>query len=369
MPETVTLFLCGDVMTGRGVDQILDHPGNPRLQEPYVQDARTYLQAVESAHGPVPLPVPFSWPWGDSLQVLEDTAPDVRVINLETSVTTSAEFAAGKDVHYRMHPRNVAVLAPAKPDVCVLANNHVLDFGRRGLTETLRTLDAAGYHVAGAGENAEQAAQPAVVTVGDSTRVLVFAYGVASSGIPPGWAADGKCSGVHYLPHVGEDTAAKVAADVRAGRRPGDVVIVSLHWGANWVDEVPEEHIHFAHALVDAGVDVVHGHSCHHPLPIEIYRGRLILYGCGDFIDDYEGIPDHDEYRHDLRGLYFPTVRAEDGELVGMRIVPMRPVQMRLRRAGESDCRWLQAFFAHDADHLGVRVRVDTGGALVASGT
>jgi poly-gamma-glutamate capsule biosynthesis protein CapA/YwtB (metallophosphatase superfamily) len=363
--ETVTLFLCGDVMTGRGVDQILDHPGNPLLQEPYVRDARTYLQAVESLHGPIRRPVPFSWPWGESLRVLADTAPDVRVINLETSVTTSAEFASGKDVHYRMHPRNVGVLAAANPDVCVLANNHMLDFGRRGLTETLRTLAAAGYHTAGAGEDAEQATRPAVVDVGDRTRVLVFAYGVASSGVPPGWAAAGDRSGVHYLPRLGEPAAAQVAVDVQTRRRPGDVVVVSLHWGANWVDEVPEEQIRFAHALVDAGVDVVHGHSCHHPLPIEIYRGRLILYGCGDFIDDYEGIPGHDEYRHDLRVLYFPTVRRADGELVGMRIVPMRPVQMRLRRAEEADCRWLQALFAHDADQFGTRVRVDTGGALV----
>jgi poly-gamma-glutamate synthesis protein (capsule biosynthesis protein) len=156
---------------------------------------------------------------------------------------------------------------------------------------------------------------------------------------------------------------------VRAHRRPGDIVVASLHWGANWVDEVPAEQIRFAHALVDAGVDVVHGHSCHHPLPIEIYRGRLILYGCGDFIDDYEGIPGHDEYRHDLRVLYFPTVRRDGGELVGMRIVPMKPVKMRLRRAADSDGRWLRALFARDAAHLGVQVRVDSGGALVACGT
>src|SRR5919204_4398469 len=113
MSTTVTLFLCGDVMTGRAVDQILGHPGNPRLQEPYVRDARSYLHAVEAAHGPIARPVPFSWPWGESLQALADIAPDVRVINLETSVTTSDDFAPGKDVHYRMHPRNIAVVAAA----------------------------------------------------------------------------------------------------------------------------------------------------------------------------------------------------------------------------------------------------------------
>jgi len=91
----VTLFLCGDVMPGRGVDQILPHPGDPELREAYVQDARTYVDLAERAHGPIPSPVSFCWPWGDALRVLEDIAPDVRIINLETSITASGEFAPG----------------------------------------------------------------------------------------------------------------------------------------------------------------------------------------------------------------------------------------------------------------------------------
>lgn len=51
---TVTIFLCGDVMTGRGVDQILPHPGDARLHEEYVKDARQYVRLAEAASGPVP---------------------------------------------------------------------------------------------------------------------------------------------------------------------------------------------------------------------------------------------------------------------------------------------------------------------------
>src|SRR5918998_5619442 len=107
----VTLFLCGDVMTGRGVDQILPHPSDPTLQEAHVKDARTYVELVEAVNGWIPRPVEFSWPWGDVLPTLDDIAPDVRLINLETTVTQSEEFAPAKALHYRMHPHNLPCLA------------------------------------------------------------------------------------------------------------------------------------------------------------------------------------------------------------------------------------------------------------------
>ena len=144
------MFLCGDVMTGRGVDQILPHPGDPRLREDSIGGALGYVALAEAANGPIPRPADPAWPWGDALAVLADVAPDVRLINLETSITRSGDFAPGKLVHYRMNPANVACLTVARPDVCALANNHVLDLGRSGLAETLETLAWAGLRAAGA---------------------------------------------------------------------------------------------------------------------------------------------------------------------------------------------------------------------------
>jgi poly-gamma-glutamate capsule biosynthesis protein CapA/YwtB (metallophosphatase superfamily) len=111
----VTLFLCGDVMLGRGVDQILAHPGDPRLRERLITDARDYVTLAERINDPIPRPVDGSWPWGDALPVLDDLAPDVRVINLETAKTSSDDFAAGKAVHYRMSPDNLACLLAVDP--------------------------------------------------------------------------------------------------------------------------------------------------------------------------------------------------------------------------------------------------------------
>src|SRR5271167_223067 len=59
----LTLFLCGDVMTGRGVDQVLPHPGDPELRERYAADARAYVRLAERAHGRIPRPAGFAWPW------------------------------------------------------------------------------------------------------------------------------------------------------------------------------------------------------------------------------------------------------------------------------------------------------------------
>ncbi|MEV5442254.1 CapA family protein, partial [Streptomyces sp. NPDC052644] len=161
--SAVTLFLCGDVMPGRGVDQILPRPGDPALWEEYVADARAYVALAEAVNGPVPRPADPSWPWGEALPLLDAAAPHVRVVNLETSVTRRGAPWPDKAVHYRMSPENLPSLAAARPDVCVLANNHVLDFGREGLLDTLDALHAAGLRTAGAGRDAAEARRPAAV--------------------------------------------------------------------------------------------------------------------------------------------------------------------------------------------------------------
>lgn len=136
-PDVVTVLLGGDVMLGRGVDQILPHPGKPQLRERYMRDATGYVRLAERVNGRIPLPVDWRWPWGEALAVLENTATDVCLINLETTITADGEFADRKPVCYRMHPDNVPALTALRPHVCALANNHILDFGYQGLTDTV----------------------------------------------------------------------------------------------------------------------------------------------------------------------------------------------------------------------------------------
>src|SRR5687768_8056810 len=116
----VTLFLCGDVMTGRGVDQILPHPSAPEVFEPCVRDAREYVALAELASGPIPRAVAPRYIWGDALEEVARAAPDARIINLETSVTSCDDYCLDKRISYRMHPDNIACLTTARIDVCVL---------------------------------------------------------------------------------------------------------------------------------------------------------------------------------------------------------------------------------------------------------
>lgn len=347
MTELVTLALCGDVMLGRGIDQVLPHPGDPRLWERHVGDAWHYVDLAEATSGPIPRPVGPAWPWGVTLDVLEEAAPDVRIINLETSVTRSDDAVQGKAVHYRMHPENLAALTVARPDVCVLANNHVADLGTAGLEETIDTLAAAGLTTAGAGRDADEAWRPAVIELDGGHRVLVVAVAMPSSGVPDDWAATASRPGVAFVEQPTRAAAAQLLERVAAHRRDGDVVVASIHWGSNWGHQVPPSHRTFAHALVDGGVDVVHGHSSHHPRPVEVHARRLVLYGCGDLINDYEGIRGHEAYRSHLRLLYLVSLDATTGALVDTRLVPLEARRLRLEHASAADTRWLATTLDH----------------------
>jgi poly-gamma-glutamate synthesis protein (capsule biosynthesis protein) len=357
-PEgSLRLFLCGDVMTGRGIDQLLPHPCHPELFEPWVTDAREYVALAEQRHGALPRRVAPDYPWGDALTELAERAPDLRIVNLETAVTADGAPWPDKSIHYRMHPRNAVCLDAAGIDCCVLANNHVLDWGHRALVETLETLHGLGIRTTGAGRNAAEATEPAVFEQAGS-RVLVFGLGFPSSGIPEDWAAGPDRPGVHLLPWADAAAADRVAALVAQHRRQGDRVVVSVHWGPNWGYRITPEQRAFARRLVATGTaDVVHGHSSHHPIGMERHAGRLILYGCGDFLNDYEGIAGYESYRGDLSLMYFVTLSRRDGALEALDLVPLQVHGMRLRRARTADAQWLADRLDRENRDQGLRVR------------
>lgn len=362
--NAVTLFLCGDVMTGRGIDQILPHPADPRLYEPAVRDARDYVALAEEANGPIPRPVDFDYIWGDALAEFARMAPDLRIINLETAITDRGR-PAPKGINYRMAPANVGCLSAAGIDCCNLANNHVLDWGRQGLADTLATLDQLGIRHAGAGRDLAAASAPAVLTVPGKGRVLVFGLGSVYSGIGHDWAATADRPGVDLLPGLSPATARTVAAQVQAVKQPGDLAVASIHWGGNWGYQIPAEQRAFAHALIDSGqVDLVHGHSSHHVKGIEVYQGRLILYGCGDFLTDYEGISGNEAYRDDLGLMYFPRLEATSGRLLELTMTPTRIRRMRIQRASKAETRWLADVLDREGHGLGTGAGLDGEGRL-----
>ena len=362
--DLATLFLAGDVMTGRGIDQILPHPGDDELHEDYVKSALEYVRIAERANGPIRKPVAFDYIWGDALAQLDRRKPDARIVNLETAVTYSVSYEA-KGINYKMSPANVRAITVAGIDCCILANNHVLDWGRPGLIESLSTLERAGVHCAGAGPTRAAAAAPVILDTHRGTRVLVFGFASPCSGTPRNWAATSGIPGVNLLPNLSLEQTKHISEAIHAVRKPRDVVIASIHWGGNWGYEIPEPQALFAHHLIDAGaVDFVHGHSSHHFKGIEVYHSKCILYGCGDFIDDYEGIGGRKEFRDDLVLMYFPSLSVDDGRLVGLELVPLQIRNMRLNGVSAADQDWLLDRLNRECASFGTRVGIGSDHAI-----
>jgi len=361
----VTIFLCGDMMTGRGIDQVLPHPGDPRIWEPGMISAGGYLELAEAANGPIPKPADFSYIWGDAIGEFDHMRPDVRIINLETAVTRSDDYVP-KGINYRMNPQNIPCLTVARIDCCVLANNHVLDWGQSGLLETLDTLETANLKPCGAGRNIAEARAPAIIELGGGRRVVVFSFGSITSGIPRDWAASENRPGVNLLPDLSGRTAGCIAELVREVKRPGDIVVASIHWGSNWGYQIPYEQRDFAHELIDAAqIDIAHCHSSHHAKGIEVYKDKPILYGCGDFLDDYEGISGYEAFRDDLVLMYFASIEPESGRLVRFEMRPLQIRNFRLHCALRQDCRWLRDILDREGSSLGTRVALDDAMALI----
>jgi poly-gamma-glutamate synthesis protein (capsule biosynthesis protein) len=352
-----TLLLAGDVMLGRGIDQILQQPLTPEIYEPFCKSALDYVALAERRSGPIPRQVGCDYVWGDALE--DFRRADLRIVNLETAITC-CDVPAPKGINYRCHPANLGCLTAAGVDCCVLANNHVLDWGEDGLIETLHALDAAGLKRAGAGIDIAEAAAPAILPRPDGGRLLVNALGSPSSGVPPSWAAGPGKPGVHFLTDP-DQALDHLRGRIGAEKRGGDLVLVSIHWGPNWGYDIPDEDQRFARRLIDeAGVDVVHGHSSHHPKAIEIHHGRPILYGCGDFLNDYEGISGHESYQPDLVLAYRITLDPQ-GRCSSIELLPFRIAKFRLQRASGGEAEWLAATMDREGRRFGGAVDVEDG--------
>jgi poly-gamma-glutamate synthesis protein (capsule biosynthesis protein) len=365
--KAIRLFLCGDVMLGRGIDQVLPRPCDPAIHEIYVHSALGYVRLAEETSGPIPRPVAPSYIWGAALDELKRVQPDVRIINLETAITRSEDFAR-KGINYRLSPENADCLTSVSIDCCVLANNHVLDWGRAGLLDTLATLERLQIKTAGAGRDLDDARAPAILHLAGKGRVLVFSFAVVTSGTPRSWTATRHAPGVNLLTDLSEATAVRISDQIARQRQQHDVIVVSIHWGPNWGYDIPQEQQHFAHTLIErADVSVIHGHSSHHAKGIEVYHNRLILYGCGDFLNDYEGVKGYEDYRGDLALMYFAEIEPVSRTLATIEIVPFQIRKFSLVRPSGPDIDWVRQALNRESGEFGTSVAVISPGRLALS--
>jgi poly-gamma-glutamate synthesis protein (capsule biosynthesis protein) len=325
----LTLFLAGDVMLGRGIDQILKYKNDPELFESFIKDARYYIPETMKNFSEKEKYVGPDYVWGDLLSVRLFQISNLRIINLETSITISKD-KQNKSVLYKMHPNNIDVLKVAGINYCHMANNHVMDWGVSGLRQTINTLTKNGIRFGGIGSNPKMAKMPTVFEI-NQQKIYIFSYGDVDSGIPISWKTNKH--GVNVITTANNDTHVEIANEINQLAYDADFIIISIHWGSNWGYDIPAHHRRFAYYLIDnANVDLIHGHSSHHFRPVEIYHGKLILYGCGDLINDYEIIDnwERDAYLSWASIAYFPKYDMMTKKIVGLTLVPFKIKNMKL---------------------------------------
>jgi poly-gamma-glutamate synthesis protein (capsule biosynthesis protein) len=273
---------------------------------------------------------PPEYPWGDALPILRGA--DCRICNLECVISDRGApwGMTPKAFHFRSDAKNVSVLTAAGIDAVSLANNHTLDFEYEAMWDMLEILDRAGIRHAGAGADAKEAARSALLAIrGTSVGFIAFTDN------EPGWEATARRPGVFYAPiDPGDARASALMEAVRRTSGEVDLLVVSAHWGPNWGYEPPSSHRSFARALVDAGADVIFGHSCHVVRGVEVYRGRPVIYGAGDFVDDYAV----DEIERNDRSMIFELETGMEA-VARLRLYPtvIRRFQARLAKGTEAE--------------------------------
>lgn len=273
---------------------------------------------------------PPAYPWGDTLPIFKKA--HLRICNLECVISDrgSPWNVTPKVFHFRSDAKNIETLRSAGMNAISLANNHTLDFEYEAMFEMLRILDDVGIYHAGGGANFEEAARPALFEVSGKKIALI-----AFTDNEPDWEATVEKPGVFYVPIDLEDNRSKRLFErVHQTRNQADFLIVSAHWGPNWGYRPRKNQIPFAHRLIDAGADIVFGHSCHVFQGIEMYRSRPILYSTGDFIDDYAV----DEIERNDESFIF-LIETSNEKILRLRLYPILISDFQARLAEKDGAR------------------------------
>lgn len=308
-------------MLGRLIDQLLPNHVHEPSEARIIENVRMSNPALRDYSAKTP--------WGDTLPLLQTS--NLTIINLETSVTTHSVPWPDKVFNYRMHPANVEALKVAKVDYASLANNHTLDFSEEGLVETVETLRSNDIRFAGAGRSPDEAQRPAKLSLpNDSTGSEEDTHTInifSAADHPSDWSS---VPSFHLVDYTSR-TKSRLRTLLKNHHResPSSLNIFSVHWGPNYSWHPSCEIRSMAHFLIDeCGIDVIHGHSSHHVQGIERYKTKLIIYGCGDFVDDYALTP---EYRNDLSAVWRLTVneQEEPGARLKLRRLEIFPTRIK----------------------------------------
>jgi poly-gamma-glutamate synthesis protein (capsule biosynthesis protein) len=228
---------------------------------------------------------------------------DLAFANLETVLSQSG-YPREKIITLRAEPKLADDLRQMHFDVLSLANNHTVDFGEDALLATIDLLEGNGIRTVGAGKDLKSALEPVVLTANETSVAFLAAtcllpVGSSASAERPGLAPihihtsfevnpyfqmeePGHSPLVHTIPDAAD--LAQLCEQVARTRASADFVVVSVHMGFGFTEQLAEYEPLVGHALIDAGADIVLGNHVHAIHAIETYRGKAILYSPGNFV-------------------------------------------------------------------------------------
>ncbi len=255
--------------------------------------------------------------WGNTLNYLKQS--DGVIGNLETTLTDSNEKYPNKVFNYRLSPKYASTLNIANIKYVSLANNHILDYSQQGMLDTVTTLNQLSIKYSGIGYLGNEplsANRPTIMTINGQTFAF---FSMADHYVY--WRATNNHMGIWYINLQTENNSTwnQIKEAISKIKDQVNYIIVSLHWGPNYVDQINPIFIKFAHFLIELGVHIIHGTSPHHVLPYEHYKQGIIFYSLGDFIDDYAI---DTKYRNDL--AFMVKIKFKNGQVYLDELIPTK---------------------------------------------
>jgi poly-gamma-glutamate capsule biosynthesis protein CapA/YwtB (metallophosphatase superfamily)/UDP-N-acetylmuramyl pentapeptide synthase len=257
---------------------------------------------------------------------------DGVLLNLETVISQKGEFnskiSERRPFHYRTPQFVTEALQKMGATILATANNHSMDFGAEALKDQISLFDRMNMPYAGSGNSVQEARQWKLLQCGEA-RIAIIAFDTTA----PWAAATTSTAGTFHLP-LAADSASELLPIIREAKQFAHIVIVTPHWGANWAEQPKQETIAFAHAIIDAGADIILGHSSHLVHGIERYNGRAIVYDMGTFISDRVGQSRMND------GAFFELQLSRQG-IHGLLVHPIYLRRCRARKARNASARIL----------------------------
>ena len=275
----IKIHLCGDIMTGRSFNELFRNELNFNI-------------------------------WSNTLSLFNQS--DFTLGNLETTITNSNNKWPNKAFNYKLNPEYKDILRLPKFNHLNIANNHILDYQAEGLEDTIKNLDKLNIKYTGAGMN-QQDANKYIIHDIKGLKIGVISYTDHYNY----WKATISTLGINYI-NIESDYQ-YVLNYMSKIKKECDILILSIHHGSNYVDIISKRTKKFFHDILNVGVDIIHGHSAHHVLPIEQISDKYIFYSIGDFIDDYAVT---EKYRNDLS--FIAELQIDNKKIVKLNIFPTK---------------------------------------------